>query len=193
MALLGLAGCKRRDAEEALRSGKEKLEAFLQETTPTTVTPRNDPYAANEPIPEESEFREFINSLDLKYFSANEILRPHRNYRNGVRNNIPPESLWDNLIPTLKLADRLREELGVKVEVLSIYRSMAYNTAINGASRSQHMQNRAMDLKFNCSSDRAFNHAKKLRKEGVFQGGIGWYNNFIHIDTRGYNATWGKV
>jgi hypothetical protein len=27
-------------------------------------------------------------------------------------------------------------------------------------------------------------------KEGLFTGGIGRYNSFTHIDTRGTNATW---
>jgi len=33
--------------------------------------------------------------------------------------------------------------------------------------------------------------AKKMREEGLFRGGLGLYKTFIHLDTRGRNATWG--
>lgn len=160
------------------------LAQFFRKINPTIVD--------IEPIPNESEYREFLSSLDLQYFNPEEFIRPHRNLKHGVRNSIPPKSLWPNIIPTLHVANMMRERLGVSGHVLSIYRSPEYNTAINGASRSQHMSNRAIDLKFDCSSDEAFELAKKLREEGVFNGGIGWYPSFIHIDTRGYEATWGK-
>jgi len=145
-----------------------------------------------EELPEVKEYREFLNSLGLRYFSASEIIRPHRNYRNGVQNNIPPKRLWEDLVETLQIADELRHRLGVSVTILSAYRSPDYNSAIGGASRSQHMINRALDLSFDCSSDDAFAVAEKMRTEGFFTGGLGWYPSFIHVDTRGHEATWGR-
>jgi len=127
-----------------------------------------------EELPEVKEYREFLNSLGLRYFSASEIIRPHRNYRNGVQNNIPPKRLWEDLVETLQTADELRHRLGVSVTILSAYRSPDYNSAIGGASRSQHMINRALDLSFDCSSDDAFAVAEKMRAEGFFTGGLGW-------------------
>jgi len=141
-------------------------------------------------VPEVAEYIVFLRSLGLQYFSPEEIVRPHHNLRNGVRNNIPPKQLWGEITHTLRVADELRDRLGARAEVLSVYRSPAYNTAINGASRSQHVRNRALDLKFSCSSDEAFAIAEKMREEGIFSGGIGRYSSFIHIDTRGYDATW---
>ncbi len=147
---------------------------------------------ASYPIPSENEYREFLTKLKLRHFHPNEIIGPHRNVKNGVSNHIPPKHLWTNIEGTLKTVDELRERLGARGTVLSIYRSQKYNTAIGGASKSQHMRNRAIDVKFACSSDRAFQEALKMRKEGFFQGGIGWYPTFIHLDTRGYDCVWGK-
>ena len=31
---------------------------------------------------------------------------------------------------------------------------------------------------------------EKIRSDGVFRGGIGTYNTFVHVDTRGENANW---
>lgn len=190
--LLGSVGYRKAEAEGLVHKGYSKLREALKNKPahkPTVIAANH----SNEPIPNEAEYRAFLKELNLRYIGAEEIIRPHRNYRNGIQNNIPPKSLWNNIIPTLRLADKLRLNLGVRVSVLSIYRSPDYNSAINGASRSQHMQNIAIDLKFDCDSDRAFELAKKFREEGEFSGGIGWYPSFIHIDTRGYDATWGKV
>jgi len=31
---------------------------------------------------------------------------------------------------------------------------------------------------------------RQLRNDSMFQGGIGLYANFVHVDTRGWNADW---
>jgi len=52
------------------------------------------------------------------------------------------------------------------------------------------MENRALDLVFAGGPAEAAETAKELREEGFFRGGIGTYTSFVHIDTRGRNATW---
>ena len=189
--LLGAVGYKRKDAEELLRRGKDRFSDLFARGK-EAVNPDKEVFYDDEPIPNEAEYLSFLAGLGLRYISPREIVRPHKNYRKGVRNNIPPKSLWENIGPTLVLADTLRNELGVKVTLLSVYRSRAYNNAVGGASRSQHMLNKAVDLMFDCPADEAFAAAKRLRREGAFKGGIGWYPSFIHVDTRGHDATWGK-
>ncbi len=189
--LMGAAGYKRKDAEGLLRRGKNRMDGLLTRRKEGGDS-HEEEYYDNESIPNEAEYLSFLAGLGLRYISPREIVRPHKNYRKGVRNNIPPKSLWENIGPTLVLADTLRNELGVKVTLLSVYRSRAYNNVVGGASRSQHMLNKAVDLKFDCPSEEAFALAERLRSEGVFKGGIGWYPGFIHVDTRGHDATWGK-
>ena len=93
---------------------------------------------------------------------------------------------------TLKVADRIGAQVGSPVrEVTSAYRSYSYNRRCPGAeSRSYHLQNVALDLKFNTSTSRVAGAARYLRSKGVFKGGVGRYSAFTHIDTRGQNVDW---
>ena len=151
------------------------------------------PRPAPKPLPGQKSYGEFIASLELEYISPSEIFAAHRRSRNGVRNALPPKRMWSRLAPTLLIADELRHRLGVPLTyIASAYRSPEYNRQCPGAAKySQHTQNRALDLVFSCPSKDAFAEARKMRNEGKFSGGLGFYPGFIHIDTRGRNATWG--
>ena len=139
-------------------------------------------------------YRKFLEQHPNQYLSPNEVLRPHFKTRGGVASGVPPEYLWGNMLAPLRVADEIRRRLGVPLHnVISAYRSPQYNAKCPGASKySQHMKNCALDLVYACPPQRAFDTAEELRKEGFFKGGIGLYSNFIHIDTRGRNATWGQ-
>jgi len=161
-----------------------------------------DPVWETEPIPplqrpleNEESYNEFLLSLDLRHLSPGEIIDPHRGVADGIENTLPPPHLWEKLAPTLKAADELRERLELPLcRITSGYRSPRYNAIIPGAVRgSYHTRNQALDLIYFCSARKAFQMALQLRKEGFFHGGIGLYPTFIHLDTRGYAATWRKV
>ena len=141
----------------------------------------------------EDEYPEVLAGLELKHIRPEEVIRPHRNIRSGVQNELPPEKYWKRIKPTLELADALIAELGVPLKMInSAYRSPKYNAACPGAaSKSYHTRNMALDLMFECCPKDAAKAAKKLRSRGEFKGGIGVYSSFIHIDTRGKNADWG--
>lgn len=143
-------------------------------------------------LKDEADYRAFIDGLALRYVTADEIIRPHRNVRGGVANELPPRHMWSRLIPTLRVADEIRHRLGSPLKLVnSAYRSPDYNLACSGAKHSYHMQNRALDLMFKEGASAASAVATKLREEGFFRGGIGTYATFIHVDTRGFDATWG--
>lgn len=62
------------------------------------------------------------------------------------------------------------------------------------APLSQHMEFRALDIAFDgVSPQRVYDRLLEWRKAGKFTGGLGLYpsSGFVHIDTRGGNATWG--
>jgi uncharacterized protein YcbK (DUF882 family) len=109
----------------------------------------------------------------------------------------PPERLLDNIIPTLMVADEIRRQWEDPVVCLSGWRPPAYNDfVVGGASDSQHMYFRAMDLQpANAEYDRFVTHCEdvvnSLREEGDIIG-LGRYDTFIHIDTGyyGYNRNW---
>lgn len=139
-------------------------------------------------------FADWYAELGIKHFSADEFTEYFAVHRRGVTNSTPPREMWGNIVKTLKIVDELRSHLGRPIVLLSSYRSPAYNAAIDGAAtKSFHMQFKALDIAVSGHSPRAvFNLLKQWRAQGKFQGGLGLYSNFVHIDTRGSNATWGE-
>jgi len=137
-------------------------------------------------------YANYIKDLKLKNVTPRMVLAPHFKKRGVVSNSLPPRRLWKRIGATLKVIDRLAWELKKPVrEILSVYRSPNYNRACRGRSRSQHMENRAVDVKFHgASSYAAARKVREIRKRGHFRGGVGCYSSFIHIDTRGENADW---
>lgn len=139
-----------------------------------------------------ADYKAMLKGLQLRHISPREVTSYAGQVRKGVKNSLPPRALEKNIIPTLWIVDHLRALLGKPVRLTSIYRSPAYNGAVGGARFSQHKENRAIDLQVDgVSPRRVANALVKLRQAGMFKGGIGLYSTFVHVDTRGSNATWG--
>lgn len=86
--------------------------------------------------------------------------------------------------------ERMRKELGGTLNVLSGYRCPAYNAAIGGASKSQHMYGRAADLRVPPGRQTEY-VAAALKVPRFKMGGIGIYpNGGVHVDTRVGPARW---
>lgn len=134
----------------------------------------------------------YILSLKLKHITPRMVIAPHFKTRGRVRNSIPPKKMWKQIGPTLKIIDKLCDEIGAPIkEIVSVYRSPGYNKAVRGNRGSYHMTNQAIDVMFNRTSPWRVAHvARQLRADKVFKGGIGRYSHFVHIDTRGVNADW---
>jgi len=140
-------------------------------------------------------FGQWFRRQKFRNFKAHEFTNYFKVFRRGVRNSPPPKSLWTNIVPTLRIVDDVRDYFGRPVTITSSYRSPEYNRAIGkgAASKSLHMQFNALDIKVaGVSPRRVADYLYKLRRAGKFVGGIGRYKTFTHIDTRGYNASWGR-
>ncbi len=138
-------------------------------------------------------YAKFIDRLDLKHIHNQQVIQVHARAKGSTWNSLPPSHYWDNIAHTLKAMDRISSSLKCDVEeIVSLYRSPAYNARCRGASRnSYHKKNVAMDVVMPCSSWTTYSRIKYYRdKKRLFKGGVGRYNSFTHIDTRGYNATW---
>ena len=136
-------------------------------------------------------FEQWFATKKFKHFSAEEFTSYFRRTRNGVRNSPPSATLWEKLVPTLRIVDELRRHFGKPIVILSSYRSPAYNKAISGASASIHMQFNALDIAVaGVSPSEVFKVLRAWRTAKKFVGGLGLYETFVHVDTRGYNATW---
>lgn len=133
----------------------------------------------------------FLATANLQNITIPLVLRPHGNRHGRVQNTLPPQPLWSNILPTLRIADKLAGEMKEKIVLRSIYRSPEYNATCPGAAKySQHTRNRAIDFQLQSPPGVVANVARRLRDKGAFRGGIGVYSSFVHIDTRGQNADW---
>lgn len=107
---------------------------------------------------------------------------------------IPPDTLWPRAVNTLKvLRDDVVPAVG-PIEVVSAYRTPAYNEVAGGASRSKHLEFSAVDVIPQEEIDRDELHSK-LKAVWNDQGpakeiGLGLYDGVrFHIDTGGFR-TW---
>lgn len=114
--------------------------------------------------------------------------------------DVPPKDLWSNMLPTLKVLDRL-QHMGIieQFEVTSTYRDPELNACAKGSLGSKHVHNAALDIKLIAEDQdpvkKARTHAKLCdfwQQYGEqYQLGLGLYGSGqIHIDTEGYR-TWG--
>jgi hypothetical protein len=144
------------------------------------------------------ELEAFIDRLGLRHFKGKELTPYWSRTRGGVKNSVPHESLWPNIVPTLIVLDEMRERLGK--QITSTYRNPAYNRAVGGEPMSFHMNFQAADVQSPAGAAALAKVARSLRGKKfklpgnagtfVFRGGIGVYPSFVHVDTRGYDANW---
>ncbi len=136
-------------------------------------------------------YARYLRDLRLRKLSVKSIIAPQLKQRGSVANWLPPKALWRNLTPTLRAVDRLCVVMDEPVdEVISAYRTPEYNRLCGSSSSSQHVRNTALDLRFKSSPREVSKLARELRDKGLFEGGVGRYRGFTHIDTRGRNADW---
>lgn len=136
----------------------------------------------------------YIKKHNIKYFSANELIKHHNSKWDGDKIIVPPKKLWSNIIPTLRLADEIREEIGRSVSVYSGYRCPEYNKLVGGSSNSQHMKFRALDLGVGAKDHLnlisvASDKVMKFRNQHK-EVGLGIYKNFVHIDVGFRSRFW---
>ena len=103
-----------------------------------------------------------------------------------------PDDLMDNLRKLAENLQKIRDEIGIPIRVMSGYRSPEYNKRVGGAKKSQHVLAKAADLQVSgMSTTDLANIIKQLIKDGaVDPGGVGLYETFVHYDVRGRNARW---
>lgn len=121
---------------------------------------------------------------EFKYFSEKEILR-----------RTVPDNLFNNIIPTLRILDFLRDSFGVPIIINSTYRDPLFNKSVGGKPNSLHLYNNAIDFTTHDKSLLSTMRETLITwdEEHFFDFlptpnccGIGYYpDSFIHFDTRG--------
>lgn len=113
-------------------------------------------------------------------------LSPHFNedeFRCRHCGELPAEGIAPDLISKL---ETLRGVVGKPLIVTSGYRCPTHNKAVGGATKSQHVLGTAADI-----SARGIGVDELARAaEQVGFGGIGRYQNFVHVDVRPGKARW---
>ena len=156
-------------------------------------SPQPTPASAKKPSSVEEDFQQQLDQRGIRYFKAAECLFLGASNKVYKNNYLPPKSLWKNFWPTIALADTARKRIGKPLRISSGFRSPAYNKSVGGVKNSQHVQFRAIDISAPRSTLRElYAELLDLRREG-HKIAIGRYATFIHIDTRGNNASWGTV
>jgi len=144
-----------------------------------------------------------ISDAGIEHFSARELGRLNANAWSGDSFALPDADHLERIIPTLKLADEIRERWCAPVLVISGYRPAGYNQNIGGKDESQHKYFRALDIRparepFDL--ERYFNIVRSVvygaREDGQ-NVGLGLYydgrGRFAHIDVgahTGENRQW---
>ena len=138
-------------------------------------------------------FTTWFKRHKFRNFTADEFTSYFEVTRRGVKNSYPPEKMWGEIIHALRVVDELRDHFNKPCVILSSYRSPAYNKSCGGAKHSQHLSFTALDIAFVGVQPRTVRDTLLTwRRAGRFTGGVGLYSTFVHIDTRGTNATWGS-
>lgn len=84
------------------------------------------------------------------------------------------------------ILQKIRDHVKKPVHINSAYRTPSYNKKIGGASKSQHLEGKAADIRIDGETP------ERVAEIAEYYGadGIGLYNTFTHIDTRGITARW---
>ena len=157
------------------------------------------------------ELADYIDSFNLRWFRADEILINC----DQPGNVLPRRELWPNIKLAALVLDVIRARFDRPAIVTSTYRSPAYNSRVGGSPTSQHQAFCAIDFVMAGTSSREVaRYARSLRgvpipgfrdgadrvpvpgiefkeiSDSKFQGGVGDYSNFCHLDTRGCKRDW---
>jgi uncharacterized protein YcbK (DUF882 family) len=137
----------------------------------------------------QEQFQRLLDGWGVKHFKAKEFFYRGASDERLQLNTDPPAELWPNMEQTAKVLDEARKRLGKPIRITSAYRAAAYNRKIGGVSNSTHVQFNATDL-VTAEPASLYLVLLDLRREGMFKGGLGLYRSFVHLDSRGHNATW---
>lgn len=130
--------------------------------------------------------RKHVSSFGTKHFKPSE-------FTCHCCGEVHPDGMAPELFESL---EELRDLLGGRpIKIMSGYRCPRHNSKVGGARNSQHLHGRAADVIVPaCSPGSVADTAEVV--EDFERGGIGRYQNFTHVDVRGFygkrRARWGS-
>ena len=106
-----------------------------------------------------------------------------------------PAKYHPNVKRLAEQLQKLRDVVG-RIVITSSYRTLAHNTAIGGASTSQHLYAKAADFTVpGKGKAEVYCTILRLIPGSMEQGGLGWYgeSGHIHYDVRGFKRRWNNT
>ncbi len=88
-------------------------------------------------------------------------------------------------VKLIGMLEEIRRHFGKPVTINSGARCLAYNRSIGSKDRSQHVLARAADIVVE-----GIDPSDVYKAATQFSGGVGKYETFTHVDSRGYKARW---
>jgi uncharacterized protein YcbK (DUF882 family) len=139
-----------------------------------------------------------LDEAGVRYFNAAELIYLPKLDRFAGNREVDP-NIFRNLVAVARVADYVRGELGLPLNVVSAYRPREYNALVNGSARSQHLLGKALDLNL-VEQDRTPEKIDRLRhivvrlwaQRVMGFGGLGLYERptyRIHVDV-GPHVSW---
>lgn len=140
----------------------------------------------------------YLYRMEITHFSVEEILTLRRA---GLKAPEPPREIWHRIIPTLRLAEELRDIVGPLI-VGNGYRPKDLNKRVGGSRTSRHIHFQALDLdlveRTSVNQELFYEAACEiyLNRGADLKMGIGlyrpWRGNRVHIDTGHRRRYWHK-
>lgn len=128
---------------------------------------------------------EKLSTLPKLGFSLNDIrLTANFNLTEFVCRHCGTVKIDPELVRRLQA---LRDEVGQPVIITSGYRCPEHNRAVGGAEQSQHLFGRAADIYVPKMDTEEL---AKIADKYFADGGLGVYDTFVHVDTRGTRVRW---
>lgn len=98
---------------------------------------------------------------------------------------VPPNDILGNLYCLANRLQVIRDLLGKPITINSGYRTAAHNASVGGKSDSQHLLGKAADIVI---PGMTAHEVQAFLKN--WNGGLGSYSNFTHVDIRPTRARW---
>lgn len=90
----------------------------------------------------------------------------------------------------IELLNKIRDEFGEPIVVTSGYRSPEHNAKVGGVKNSMHVLGQAADIRPTLANSDALPRLQEICDRLNPDGGVGLYDTFCHVDTRGGRARW---
>lgn len=126
-----------------------------------------------------------------KNFQAKEFFS---RVKQGGPKQIPPPAKYAGNLQALAInLQKIRDKVGA-LNINSGYRTKAWNEAVGGSAKSQHLLAKAADLSSpNLPADQLHQVILGMINKGeIHNGGLGKYKTFVHYDIRDTPARWDK-